>query len=333
MSTTTTGGAGSPATGPYAARLAERAAEAFTASVPDHPADDGLFGPRSVTWRLAGDMTTPVVGIRALLLQALHPLAMAGVDQHSAWRTDPGARLASTSAYVMTVSVGDTAAARAAAARVRMIHEQVRGTDPATGRPYAATDPALLLWVHNALIDSQLACSTMFGTLTPADADRYTSEQVAAAELIGIPPDLAPVTVAQLEAYFDAVRPELTCTPAAASAMSYLLEYVGGTVASDAGASSVEASTAEADPEAAEMAQMWQDISDAAIASLPDWAIGLYREPVPRIAQARDRLGDMSAGDRAAIRQALGVLDALFLGEPGVLEARQRLRLRMRQAQ
>jgi len=322
---TTTGDARPPATGPSAARLAERAAEAFTASVPAHPADDGLFGPRSVTWRLAGDMTTPVVGIRALLLQALHPLAMAGVDQHSDWRTDPGGRLASTSAYVMTVSVGDTAAAGAAAARVRRIHEHVRGTDPATGRPYAASDPALLLWVHNALVDSQLACTAMFGAITPADADRYTAEQVAAAELIGIPPDLAPRTVAELEAYFDAVRPELTCTPAAASAMSYLLEYVGGTDA--------QAVDAQADPEAAEMAEMWRDISDAAIATLPGWAIELYREPVPRIGAARDRLGDMSADDRAATRQALGVLDAVFLGEPGVLEARQRLRLRMRQAE
>jgi uncharacterized protein (DUF2236 family) len=213
--------------GPHAAGLAGRAAEAFAASVPIHPADDGLFGPRSVTWQLAGDMTTPVAGIRALLLQALHPLAMAGVDQHSAWRTDPGARLASTSAYVMTVSVGDTATARAAADRVATIHERVRGSDPATGRPYAASDPALLLWVHNALVDSQLACSRLFGSITPADEDRYVREQEAAAELIGIPPGLAPGTVAGLDAYFDAVRPELTCTPAAAAAMSHLLRYVG----------------------------------------------------------------------------------------------------------
>jgi uncharacterized protein (DUF2236 family) len=193
----------------------------------------------------------------------------------------------------------------------------------------------------------------MFGTITAADADRYTSEQVAAAELIGIPPALAPRTVAQLDAYFGTVRPELTCTPAAASAISHLLEYVGSamvgdTVAGDAAAgnveastveastveaSTVEASTAQADPEAAEMAGMWRDISDAAIATLPDWAIGLYREAVPRIGDTRDRLGDMSTQDRAAIRQALGVLDAVFLGEPGVLEARQRLRLRMRQAE
>jgi uncharacterized protein (DUF2236 family) len=89
-------------------------------------------------------MITPVVGIRALLLQALHPLAMAGVDQHSTWRTDPGARLASTAAYEITISYGEVAAAAAAAARVRKIHTSIRGTDPATGKPYAADDPVLL---------------------------------------------------------------------------------------------------------------------------------------------------------------------------------------------
>src|SRR6516225_6907160 len=102
---------------PDSAGLIGRAAAALAASVPEHPADDGLFGPRSVTWRLAGQLTAPVVTIRALLLQALHPLAMAGVDQHSAWRTDPGARLASTAAYEITVSFGEVAAATAAAAR------------------------------------------------------------------------------------------------------------------------------------------------------------------------------------------------------------------------
>jgi uncharacterized protein (DUF2236 family) len=323
----TTGDAGPHPAGTRAAGLVERAAGAFAASVPVHPADDGLFGPRSVTWQLAGDMTTPVTGIRALLLQALHPLAMAGVDQHSAWRTDPGARLASTSAYVMAVSVGDTATARAAAARVAAIHEHVRGTDPATGKPYAASDPALLLWVHNALTDSQLACTRLFGSITAADADRYVREQVAAAELIGIPPGLAPQAGAELDAYFDAVRPELTCTPAAASAMSYLLQYVGS-----ARADAPEAGP-EPDPEAAEMAAMWRDISDAAIAALPGWAIALYRDHVPAIGEARHRFGDMSADARTAVRQALGVLDAVFMGEPGVLEARQRLRLRIRQAE
>ncbi len=215
-------------TAPSSTGLLERGAQAFAASVPERPADDGLFGPRSVTWRLTGSMTTPVIGIRALLLQALHPLAMAGVDQHSSWRADPGARLASTSAYEVTVSVGDTAAASAAAARVRKIHSYVKGTDPATRQPYAAGDPALLLWVHNALVDSTLACTRLYGSISAGDADSYLREQVAAAELIGIPAGIAPRTVAELDAYFEAVRPELMCTPAAASATSSLLDYVEG---------------------------------------------------------------------------------------------------------
>jgi uncharacterized protein (DUF2236 family) len=217
------------------------------------------------------------------------------------------------------VSLGDTAAASAAAARVRKIHTRVQGTDPATGQPYAAGDPALLLWVHNALIDSTLACTRLYGTSSTGDEDGYVREQVAAAELIGIPADLAPRAVAELDAYFEAVRPELMCTPAAASATSYLLGYLAS-----AGLGGDD------DPEAAEL---WRDIADAAIVALPDWAIALYAEKVPAIAEARDRFGPMSESARLAVRQSLGVLDAVFLGEPGVLEARQRLRGRIRAAQ
>src|ERR1700761_1516847 len=114
------------------AGLVERAAAAFTASVPDSPADDGFFGPGSVTWRLNGDLSAPVAGLRSLLVQALHPLAMAGVDQHSDWRADPVGRLSATSAYEVTVTFGDRASAQRVAQRVRAIHEHVRGVDPET---------------------------------------------------------------------------------------------------------------------------------------------------------------------------------------------------------
>jgi len=103
-------------TEPYASAvgLVERYAAALVSGVPDRPEDDGFFGPASVTWRLAADLSAPVAGLRSVLIQALHPLAMAGVDQHSDWRLDPVGRLAATSGYETTVTYGD----RASAARV-----------------------------------------------------------------------------------------------------------------------------------------------------------------------------------------------------------------------
>src|SRR5579872_5103619 len=126
--------------------LVERYAAAFVSAVPDQAEDDGFFGPASVTWRLAADLSAPVAGLRSVLIQALHPLAMAGVDQHSDWRRDPVGRLAATGAYLATITFGDRAAADRAAARVRRVHEHVQGTFD--GQVYAASDPALLLWVH-----------------------------------------------------------------------------------------------------------------------------------------------------------------------------------------
>ncbi|MGI9004822.1 MAG: oxygenase MpaB family protein [Streptosporangiaceae bacterium] len=286
-----------------AAGLVERSAAAYALAVPEHPADDGYFGPASVTWRTAGDLSAPVAGLRALMMQALHPLAMAGVDQHSDWREDPVGRLAATSAYLATVSFGDMAAAQRAAGRVRAIHEYVRGTEPASGRAYAASDPALLLWVHAALIESTLVAREWFGLpLDPRDADRYVAEMVVAAELVGVPREQVPASAGQLADYVEAMRPELTCTPAASTSMAYLLDPPGLDE---------------------DIAEIWADIRAAAIGSLPDWAREMYGYQAEPMTEQR----------RGEIRQALGVLDTVFLGEPGVLEARQRIAARVRAAQ
>ena len=292
--------AGGPAS---AADLVGRSAAALVSGIPAQPADDGFFGPASVTWRISGDLTAPVAGLRALLIQALHPLAMAGVDQHSDWRADPVGRLAATSAYVSTITFGERASAERAAARVRRIHKQVTGVDNETGQPYAAGDPALLLWVHAGLVDSNIAARQQFGNpLTTAEADSYVEEMVVAAELIGVPAEIVPDSVAALDRYFDGVRADLRRTPAAAESMSYLLDPPGLDE---------------------DIAELWQDIRDAAVAALPGWAVRLYgyAEPAPLTEQRRTE-----------IRQALGVLDAVYLGEPGVLEARQRIAVRMRAA-
>jgi uncharacterized protein (DUF2236 family) len=280
--------------------LVQRSAAAFVRGVPGEPADDGYFGPASVAWRISGDVSAPVAGLRALLIQALHPLAMAGVDQHSGWRSDPVGRLAATSAYLAITTFGDRADAERAAARVRRIHDQVRGVDPVTGREYCASDPALLLWVHAALVDSNVAARNLLGSpLTPEDADAYIEEMVVAAELVGVPAQLVPDSAAALDRYLGEVRPELQCTPAAREATGYVLDPPG---LDD------------------EMAEIWQDIREAVLVSLPAWARDSYGYQAP----------DLTATRRDEIRQALGVLDAVFLGEPGVLEARQRVTLRMR---
>jgi uncharacterized protein (DUF2236 family) len=291
---------------PYAAAagLIERSAAAYVSGVPDTYADDGFFGPASVTWRVSTGLASPVAGLRSLLLQALHPLAMAGVDQHSDWRRDPVGRLAATSAYLATISFGERAAAQRAAARVRRIHEHVRGVDAVTGRPYEAGDPALLLWVHVALVDSALAAGREFGlVLSAQDADRYVAEMMVAAELVGVPEAMIPASVAALERYIESVRPELRCTPAAGESMAYLLNPPGLDE---------------------DIAEIWQDVRDGAIAVLPHWAREMYGYSAPPA---------LTPERRTEIRQALGVLDAVFLGEPGVLEARQRIAVRMRTAQ
>ena len=286
-----------------AAGLVERSAAAYVSGVPENPADDGFFGPASVTWRVSAHLSAPVAGLRSLLMQALHPLAMAGVDQHSDWRDDPVGRLAATSAYLSVVRFGERAAAEQAAARVQRIHDHVHGVDTVTGHPYAASDPALLLWVHATLVESGIAAARLFGTpLSAEESDRYTEEMVVAAELIGVPGALIPASCAQLERYIASVRPELICTPAARESMAYLLDPPGLDE---------------------DIAAIWQDIRDGAIAALPVWAREMYGYDAPR---------SLSTSRQTEIQQALGVLDAVFLGEPGVLEARQRIGLRMRAA-
>ena len=285
-----------------AAGLVERSAAALVRGIPDNPGDDGFFGPASITWRISGDLSAPVAGLRALMIQALHPLAMAGVDQHSAWRADPVGRLAATSAYLATITFAKRGTAERAAQHVRRIHKQVTGLDPETGREYAASDPALLLWVHAALVDSNIAARELFGTpLAPEDADRYVEEMVIAAELVGVPAAMVPDSRPALAAYLESMRSQLRSTQAARESTAYLLDPPG------------------LDPEVAEI---WQDIREATLLSLPEWAREEYGYTVAALTPAR----------REEIRQALGVLDAVFLGEPGVLEARQRITVAMRAA-
>jgi uncharacterized protein (DUF2236 family) len=184
--------------------------------------DPGYFGPGSVTWRLHEDPCMLLGGLRALMLQTMHPLAMAGVHEHSDYRADPLARLANTSVYVGTTIYGTRPQVEAAVAAVKRVHRSVVGIAP-DGRPYAANDPHLLLWVHHTLVDSFLRAYRRYGTgpLTADDADRYLEEQAVLADLFGAEP--AARSSAELRAWFTRERPELRATPEARSAIRFLL--------------------------------------------------------------------------------------------------------------
>lgn len=180
------------------------------------------FTPADPIWRVHADAAMFPAGVASLLLQSLHPLAMAGVAGHSGYKGDPWGRLQRTSAFLATTTFGTVEHAEEAIGRVRAIHEQVRGVD-FRGRPYAAADPHLLRWVHVAEVHSFLTGFQAYAAepLTPAEADTYVEQTTVAASRLGAT-DL-PHTVAELEARLAAYRPELESTPAAREATRFLL--------------------------------------------------------------------------------------------------------------
>ena len=180
-------------------------------------ADTGLFGPDSVTWRIHGDPSMVLGGFRALLLQAVHPLVMAGFDDNSFFREDPWGRLQRTGEWVATVTFAATDEAEAAGARLRRIHRRLApGLEPETGLPYRVDDPELLLWVHCTEVESFLSTFRRSGGhLDPGDGDRYVDEMRRSARLVGLDPDEVPATEAEIAAYYRRVRPQLHVTKVA----------------------------------------------------------------------------------------------------------------------
>lgn len=142
--------------------------------------DDGWFGPGSTIWAVHADAATLVGGIRALLVQAMHPVVLAGFDEHSDYREDPESRLQRTAAFVTITTFGTSTQAEEACARVRRAHGPVRGATQG-GLPYDAADPELLGWVHLALIDSLAESVRRFGR-TPFDLDDYLAETAVIGE-------------------------------------------------------------------------------------------------------------------------------------------------------
>jgi uncharacterized protein (DUF2236 family) len=171
-------------------------------STPLESADAGLFGPESVSWQVNRETTVLFGGARALLLQAAHPLVLAGARQTGFYERNPWKRLDRTLRLTYTVTFGTRADALAAARRINEVHAAVHGVDPVTGRRYDAMDPDLLLWVHACLVDSQLLFEQLtVGRLDDEGRERFHREQMAGAELLGLDRSRIPPTVPALRAY------------------------------------------------------------------------------------------------------------------------------------
>jgi uncharacterized protein (DUF2236 family) len=147
---------------------------------------------------------------------------MAGVAAHSGYRGDPWGRLQRTSYFLAVTTFGPAADAEQTIARIRAIHERVRGVAP-DGRPYAASDPHLLGWVHVAEVDSFLDAHRRYGAvrLTPAEQDGYVADAARVARAVGVLDP--PTTVAELKDALAAYRPELRGTREARAAARFML--------------------------------------------------------------------------------------------------------------
>ncbi|WP_252106759.1 MULTISPECIES: oxygenase MpaB family protein [unclassified Halomonas] len=171
----------------------------------------GPFPEGGLVRRIHGDFTPMMCGgISALLLQMLHPLALAGVWDHSNFRHDMVGRLRRTSDFIATTSFADFAQAEEAIARVRRVHAKVRG-HAADGRAYAADDPDLLTWVHVAEMSRFMAAHLVYRnpSLSAADQDRYFFETACIAEALGA--RQVPDSRDAVAAYLEAKRGELVC--------------------------------------------------------------------------------------------------------------------------
>ncbi|OLT12705.1 hypothetical protein BJF78_23995 [Pseudonocardia sp. CNS-139] len=253
----------------------------------------GYFPPGTATRTVVADPAALVGGISALFLQTLHPRAMAGVEQHSSFPDDFWPRLQRTAGYVTTLAFADTATADRVAAHVRVIHRQVHGTDPVTGRPYAADDPDLLRWVHACEVGSLSAAVRRLGLIDAAEEDRFLAEQVTAGALLGATG--LPASRAEVDAYFADVRPELVASPIARRAARRL--------ALAPLPLRVELLT-PARP-------VWTAVAAVAIGLLPSWAKRMYGIPEPPGA------GLATTAGLRAIRSALLTVRRIRGEEPG----------------
>lgn len=262
------------------------------AAEPAPPATDpetSFLPPGGVARRVHADLPSMVYGgLSALLLQSLHPLAMAGVADHSNYAVDPEGRLRRTAEFVGTTTYGTVDEARRAIARVRRVHRRVRGTAP-DGRAYSADDPDLVTWVHVAEVSSFLHSAQRFGPhrFTPAECDAYYLEVSVLARELGAGP--VPTSVEEVKAYFRRMRPGLGAGPQALAARDFLLRGAA---------------------RRPEERLLYAVVIGAAVSLLPRWArseLGIPHPPLVDAAAAVPAARMMAAGLRWAAVPATAV--------------------------
>lgn len=240
------------------------------------------FEPDSPIGRVHGDASMFIGGIRALLLQTMHPAAMTAVSEHSDFRTDMLGRLARTSRFLAVTTFGHADDAEAAVGAVRAIHDRVVGTMP-DGTPYAAGDPHLLRWVHVAEVDSFLVAHQVYGR-TPLDAagrDRYVAQTAEVARRLGVLHP--PTTEAELAQALEGYRPELRATDHAREAVRRVVLHP---------------------PIALPARPAYAVLVAAAVALLPTWTRGPLRLPLLPLSE-RTVVRGLGAAATGTLRWAL----------------------------
>jgi uncharacterized protein (DUF2236 family) len=249
----------------------------------------GWFAPGDAIWTVHGSVATFVGGIRSLYLQALHPLALAGVDTHSTYREDPFGRLQRTGAYLAATTYGSAELAQQTVDAVRVMHRRVQGT-ASDGRAYSAQDPRLLEWVHVALVDSMLSAYLHLGREGVIDADAYVADMALVGERMGVVDP--PRSQAELAECFAGFLPELRVDDLVHRTHSFVTNA----------------------PLPLALRPGYRVLARAAWATQPDWALQMLG--------STPRLG---AVDVAAADAALRVLRVALVASPARLAGERRL--------
>ncbi len=224
--------------------------------IEEPPGAPGWFDPGDAIWTVHGSVATFLGGIRSLLMQTLHPLALAGVDEHSDYREDPFGRLQRTGAFIAATTFGSVGLAERTVAAITAMHDRVTGD--VAGKPYSARDPRLLEWVHVALVDSMLSAYLAYGHDGEIDPDAYVADMAVVGSALGVVDP--PLSLTALRRSIAGFRGELSGGPRAERMRDFVMSA----------------------PLPRSLQPGYGVMARAAMDSLPDWAVVMLgRQPAP----------------------------------------------------